>query len=97
MLEMLLDEMVLVEEQVLYLVFFYICCQESSYDCVLVLFDFVGWFVNSDGFGIKWVDMVVGCIEKVMFDEVGFGVIICIWIIIIDKWGIWWFYFDGFD
>ncbi|MDR1368840.1 MAG: DUF2961 domain-containing protein [Dysgonamonadaceae bacterium] len=94
-IESLLDEMVSVEEQASFPDPFYVCLQESSYDRKSVSPGTSGWFANNDGFGVISVDTVDGRIEKVMFDEMGPGVITRIWITTIDKRGTWRFYIDG--
>lgn len=94
-MESLLDEMVSVEELALFPQPYYTTHQESSYDRRSISPDQAGWFANNDGFGIIREDTIDGRIEKVMFDEVGAGVITRIWITTIDKRGTWRFYFDG--
>ncbi len=96
-LESLLDEMVSVEESARYPEPFYTCRQESSYDRRSVSPDKPGWFANDDGWGVIRVDEKDGRKEKVLFDEVGPGVITRIWITTLDKRGTWRFYFDGSD
>ncbi len=94
-MESLLDEMVSVEKQARFPNPYYICHQQSSYDRRSVSPNDATWFANDDGFGIVRIDTVGKRIEKVMFDEVGPGVITRIWITTIDKRGTWRFYFNG--
>lgn len=96
-LEMLLEEMISVEEAARYPHPYYTSHQESSYDRRSISPDSANWFANADGFGIIRNDTIGNRIEKVMFDELGPGVITRIWITTIDKRGTWRFYFDGSD
>ena len=94
-LESLLTDMISPETVTRFPEPYFVCLQESSHDRASVSPDQPGWFANNDGFGCIRTDTMGGCIEKVMFDDNGPGVITRIWITTLDTRGTWRFYFDG--
>ena len=54
-----------------------------------------GWFANDDFSGYEYIDSTAGRAEKVLFDEIGPGVLTRGWITALNKEGKLRFYFDG--
>ena len=91
----LLDEMVSRDAMTRFPSIPYTQKQVSSYDRRTVSPDLPGWFANDDGAGIERLDTIAGRVEKVMFDEMGPGVITRIWMTTKDKNGVIRIYIDG--
>lgn len=94
-METLLDELVSYDMVARFPDIVYTQKQVSSYDRRSVSPDSEGWFANGDGAGYERLDTINGRLEKVMFDEVGPGVVTRIWLTTKEKYGTMRFYFDG--